>query len=189
MPGAPLSLSEREEIFLALTKNPEASWASIARRVRRHPSTIAREVESHGGRARYRPATADRTAQRYRKRARARLAMADDDLLGRNTGELRQGRSPEAIWADLRAEAAPTVPCVETIDQGLYSGALAVRPTECLRSRRPRRRRRQARHPNKRAGLPNISKRPEEVEDRTEVGHWEIDQVIGARNQSSIITF
>lgn len=49
---------------------------------------------------------------------------------------------------------------------------------------------RQARHPNARgAGLPNISARPAEVDDRLEVGHWEIDQIIGARNQSSLITF
>lgn len=189
MPGAPLSLPEREEIFLALTENREASWALIARRVGRHPTTVAREVQGHGGRAGYRSATAERAAQRCRRRPRTRLAMADDDLMERIAGELGQGRSPEAIWADLRAEAAPVVPCVETIYQGIYSGALGVKPTECLRTRRPRRRGRQARHANKRAGLPNIAKRPDEVNDRTEAGHWEIDQIIGARNQSSMITF
>lgn len=99
------------------------------------------------------------------------------------------GRSPVAIWADLRAEGAGVVPCVETIYQAIYSGALGVRPTECLRTRRARRRCRQTRHPNKRPGLPNISLRPVEVEDRSEIGHWEIDQIIGARNQSSLLTF
>ena len=64
MPGAPLSLPEREEIFLALTENREASWALIARRVGRDPTTVAREVQGHGGRVSYRPVTADRAAQR-----------------------------------------------------------------------------------------------------------------------------
>lgn len=189
MPGAPLSLPEREEISLALTLDREASWASIARRVGRHPTTIAREVTGHGGRAKYRPAVADRSALRCRKRPRDRLATLPGELRERLAIELRQGRSPEAIWADLRAESSPVVPCVETIYQAVYTGALGVKPTECLRTRRPRRRGRQARHANRRAGLPNISKRPSTVEDRTEAGHWEIDQIIGARNQSSLLTF
>lgn len=188
MPGSPLSLPEREEIFLALTEDREASWASIARRVDRHPTTIAREVESHGGRAGYRPATAERAAERCRQRPRCRLAAVPKELRDRLARELRQGRSPEAIWADLRAEAAPVVPCVETIYQGVYTGALGVKATECLRLRRPRRRGRQARHANRRAGLPNIAKRPKAVEDRGEVGHWEIDQIIGAHNRSSLLT-
>ena len=49
---------------------------------------------------------------------------------------------------------------------------------------------RQARHANKGgAGLPNISTRPAAIGDRSELGHWEIDQIIGARNQSSLLTF
>ncbi len=64
---------------------------------------------------------------------------------------------------------------------------LDVRATECLRSRRPRRRSRQARHANVRPALPNISLRPAEVNDRAELGHWEADQIIGAGNQSSML--
>lgn len=81
------------------------------------------------------------------------------------------------------------VRCVETIYQAVYTGVLGVRATACLRTRRPRRRNRQARHPNKRAGLPNITHRPEQVAERIEVGHWEIGQIIGARNRSSLSTF
>jgi len=179
------ALPEREEISLALIEDREASWASIARRVGCHPTTIAREVDRHGERAKYRPAVADRSALRCRRRPRDRLATLPVELRERLATELRQGRSPEAIWADLRAESMPVVPCVETIYQAVYTGALGVKPTECLRTRRPRRRGRQARHANRRAGLPNIAKR---VAKRSEVGHWEIDQIIGARNRSSLLT-
>ena len=190
MPGAPLSLPEREEIFLALTENRTVSWASIARRIGRHPSTVAREVERHGGRAKYRPVTADRAASRARCRPKQRLGRVPVELRERIAAELRQGRSPEAIWADLHAEAATVVPCVETIYQAVYAGTLGVKATECLRTRRPRRRCRQGRNPNRRgAGLPNISKRPESVECRSEAGHWEIDQIIGAGNKSSLLIF
>ena len=64
MPGVPLALHEREEIGRALMADPMASWAAVARRVRRHPSTIAREVDRGGGRGRYGPATAQRRAER-----------------------------------------------------------------------------------------------------------------------------
>ena len=33
MPGAPLELHEREEIFRALVEDPQAGWAAIGRRV------------------------------------------------------------------------------------------------------------------------------------------------------------
>lgn len=189
MSGRPLSLAEREEISVSLIKDPGVSWAELARRVDRHPTTVAREVTRHGGRSKYRPASADREAQRARCRPKKRILEVPGELRERIVGELRQGRSPEAIWADLRAEGARVVPCVETIYRALYAGALGVKPTECLRTRRPRRRCRQGRHPNKRAGLPNISLRPAEVDDRSDLGHWEIDQIIGARNASSLLTF
>jgi IS30 family transposase len=76
---------------------------------------------------------------------------------------------------------------VETIYTCVYNGCLGVKARECLRSRRPRRRRRQARHPNKRAGLANIGARPDTVNDRREVGHWEADQIIGKANGSSMV--
>lgn len=55
MSGAPLSLPDREEMFLALTENPTVPWAQIGRRVEFHPTTIAREVNANGGRSGYRP--------------------------------------------------------------------------------------------------------------------------------------
>ncbi len=189
MPGAPLSLPEREEISLALIEDSGSTWVSISQRVSRHPTTIAREVAGNGGRLKYRPATADRQARKALRRPRQSILQGEGPLRTRVASELRQGRSPEAIWADLRAEEAPVVPCVETIYQAVYRGALGVKATECLRMRRPRRRCRQARHANERPGLPNINKRPDIASDRAEPGHWEIDQIIGARNRSSLLTF
>src|SRR5487761_1963599 len=183
MPGAPLSLPEREEIALALIEDPMVAWAVIGRRAGRHPTTIAREVTGHGGRSGYRPAVAERSAQRALRRPRARRLAASGALRVRVTGELRLGRSPVAIWADLVAEGAERV-CVETIYAAVYAGTLEVKAAACLRMRRPRRRGRQARHASKRPAVPNIAARPAKVADRTEVGHWEADQIIGARNRS-----
>jgi IS30 family transposase len=103
------------------------------------------------------------------------------------TAELRLGRSPEAIWADLVAEGVGDRVCVESIYAAVFAGVLDVKASECLRTRRPRRRRRQTRCESKRPGLPNISARPAAVGDRDELGHWEGDQIIGANNRSSML--
>ena len=49
MPGAPLELHEREEIFRALVEDLQAGWAAIGRRVGRHPTTVAGSVPPSGG--------------------------------------------------------------------------------------------------------------------------------------------
>jgi IS30 family transposase len=187
MPGAPLSLREREEISVALIEDRSASWAVIARRIGRHRTTVMREVVANGGRGHYRPALAERRADKERCRPRPhRLALAGA-LRDRVTAELKLGRSPLAIWADLVAEGATERVCVETIYTACYAGVLDVRPTECLRTRRRRRRRRQARHETTRPGLPNIALRPSVVNERAELGHWEGDQIIGRGNHSSML--
>lgn len=186
MPGSPLSLCEREEIAGALIEDRAVPWAVIGRRVGRHPTTVAREVAAGGGRAMYRPASADRRAGVARARPRPRR-LAGGPLRDRVAMELRLGRSPEAIWADLVAEQVDGRVCVETIYQSVYGGVLGVKATECLRSRRPRRRRRQTRHAGKRPGLPNISARPAVVNDRVEPGHWEADHIIGRANSSALM--
>ena len=164
MPGAPLELHEREEIFRALVEDPQAGWAAIGRRVGRHPTTVAREINAGGGRERYGPAAAQRRAEVARRRARRRRLEAPGPLRDRICAELRRGRSPAAIRADLAAEGVEAPPCVETVYQALYSGALDVKPAECLRSRRRRRRCRQQRNPRSRSCGPNIAARPAAVE-------------------------
>ena len=187
MPGAPLSLPEREEISVALIENPATPWAEIARRIERHPTTVSREVEDRGGRHHYRPATAQRRAERDRSRARPRRLAERGPLRDRVTAELTAGRSPVAIWADLVAEHAPVIVCVESIYAALYAGVLDAKAGECLRSRRPRRRSRQTRHQSCRPALANILDRPPAVNDRTEAGHWEADHIIGKANRSAMM--
>ena len=99
MPGAPLELHEREEIFRALVEDLQAGWAAIGRRVGRHPTTVAREINAGGGRERYGPAAAQRRAEVARRRARRRRLEAPRPLRDRICAELRRGRSPAAIRA------------------------------------------------------------------------------------------
>lgn len=100
---------------------------------------------------------------------------------------MKLGRSPEAIWADLVDEQVEPALSVETIYAAVYGGVLDVQARDCLRMRRPRRRGRQARHPNRRPSLPNIGARPDVVNDRAEPGHWVADHLIGRANRSALL--
>lgn len=187
MPGIPLSLLDRDVINSMLIADREVAWVAIGRELGRHPTTIMREVTANGGRYHYRPASAERRAEHARRRPRRRRLAEPCDLRTRIQQELRQGRSPVAIVLDLDAEQVPVRPCVETIYACIYDGTLEVKPRECLRTRRPRRRSRTVRNPSTRPSLPNIGDRPTAVNERVEPGHWEADQIIGKRNQSSMI--
>lgn len=187
MPGAPLSLPEREEIGLALIEDRHVPWAVIARRIDRHPTTISREVTANGGRRHYRPALAERRSERCLRRPKTPILALAGPVRDRVTAELKDGRSPEAIWADLDAEDIAGRVCVETIYTSIYAGVLGVTARECLRMRRPRRRSRQARHANQRPALPNIGARPAAVNDRSEPGHSEADHIIGRANRSALM--
>lgn len=187
MPYLPLLLEEREEISVCLSQDHLMCWAEIGRRIDRCATTVMREVLRHGGRSGYRATAAQRACDKSRKRPKP-FKLAAGPLRDRVTTQLRIGRSPYAIWADLIADDLEKIVCVETIYRAVYGRLLDVKPTECLRSRRTRRRSRQARHPNKRAGLPNISLRPAAVNERLEPGHWECDHIIGANNASALMT-
>lgn len=186
MAQAPLTLHERDEISVALISNPDESWAVIGRSLDRHPTTIMREVERNGKRKGYRPAAADRRAQKELHRRRARELATPGALRDRVIRELTKGRSPVAIWADLRAEGLQRV-CVETIYSSLFDGTLGLKPTHCLRTRRRRRRSRTQRRVNNRPALPNIATRPVVINERLEPGHWEADHLVGKDNGSALL--
>lgn len=104
MARVPLSLLEREEISRALIENPVVPWAVVGRRIARCPATVSREVARHGGRDRYRSAVAQAAAVLARRRPRRRLLAVEGPVRDRVIAKLGQGRSPEAIWADMHAE-------------------------------------------------------------------------------------
>jgi len=188
-----LSLAEREEISLGL--GSEESYRAIARRLKRAPSTISREVNGNGGRRRYRVVHADEAA--YRKAERPKLAKLRRSrrLRARVESMLNKLWSPQQISARLRFEN-PDDPELrvshETIYQSLFvqsRGALRKELSACLRSKRTRRRPHGRKDPDGYIkDMVFISDRPAEIEDRAVPGHWEGDLILGARGQSAIAT-
>lgn len=187
-----LILAEREEISRGLLARE--SLRTIARRLDRSPSTIAREVARNGGLRPYRAWRAERSATGRARRPRfaklasnARLRGMVEDLL-----ELRW--SPQQIAWRLRQDYPHEQEMWvshETIYQSLFvqgRGALRAELTRCLRTGRTRRRTQGRYMGGEIPDMVLISERPAEVEDRAVPGHWEGDLIMGKANRSAIGT-
>jgi transposase, IS30 family len=188
-----LSLEDREEIRAGLQAGD--SFAAIARRIGRWPSTVSREVNGNGGRGRYRAVAADGAACRRALRPKPCKLGQNRRLRERVEELLRERWSPQQIAARLRREFAddPAMQVShETIYQSLFvqaRGALRKDLARCLRTGRTRRRGRG--RPDRRGelrGMVVISERPAAVDDRAVPGHWEGDLLLGAHGRSAIVT-
>jgi transposase, IS30 family len=192
-PEGRLTLDDRVEICLGLER--DESYADIGRRLRRHRSTICREVRPNGGREHYRPLEAHRRAEQAARRPKPSKLARNRALCQRVVADLERLWSPEQIARRLRAEF-PDDPEMrvshEAIYQSLYvqgRGELRRELARCLRTgravRKPRGRL------ERRGQIPDkvmISERPAEVEDRAVPGHWEGDLLMGKAGRSAIGT-
>ena len=191
MPLHALTANERDYIHECLSIDVVAVFAEIARELERDRSTISREVARNGGRHSYRPSTADDAAAVRRRRPKTPILSVESTLRDKVIELVSTGFSPVATAALCAGEADLGAVCAETIYQGVYDGTLGLKATACLRSRRPRRKkRRTAASPRASALGPNvvpISERPSEALEGAP-DHWEGDLIIGAHNQSAALT-
>ena len=188
-----LSPADREEISRGLRAGE--SCRAIARRLRRAPSTVTREVRANRGRNGYRAWRAELRRDRQARRPRT-AKLARDRVLRADVAAMLERRwSPQQIAATLRREH-PDEPerrvSHETIYRSLYvqgRGALRRELTKCLRTGRVLRKPHGQHHPGGQIrDMVLISERPGEVEDRAVPGHWEGDLLVGYNNQSAIGT-
>jgi IS30 family transposase len=185
-----LTLVEREEISRGIAADESAR--SMAGKLGRSPSTVAREISRNGGYDRYRASSADETAwERARRPKRCKLAV-NPHLRETVVRKLRGNWSPEQIAGWLKSahpgDEANQV-SHETIYRSLFVQARGVLKKELLghlRSKRTIRRSKNAgAHGDRRgqiADMVSIRERPAAVEDRAVPGHWEGDLLSGSKN-------
>jgi IS30 family transposase len=182
-----LTVVEREEISRGLAA--EHSCHAIARRIRRAPSSVSREVARNGGRVGYRAAEAEQATLRRRRRPKASKLGLYPRLRAEVEARLNLRWSPQQISAFLKVEYAQD-PDMQISDETIYL-SLFVQSRGALRKELARhlRSRRLVRHPKKqlssgRGQIPDrimISERPAEAADRAVPGHWEGDLLLGTR--------
>ena len=186
-------LSVDERIRIADLKMAGESVRSIGRHLRRSPSTISRELRRNRGKGRYGPHTAQRCAVRRRSRPKE-FKLDDRELRDVVQSKLCAKWSPEQIslhLADRFAGRPEMNVAFETIYSALYRENPLPKGLHIhLRTRRA------FRKPRGLVGqrLPRIvdmtmiDRRPTEVEDRRQAGHWEGDLIVGSNCRSAIVT-
>jgi transposase, IS30 family len=186
-----LTLDERYQIY-TLDKQ-QLNCAEIGRRLGRHRTTIARELKRNNGERSMTVGYMPTVAQKLTSQRRA----SSGALRRRVTGELKriveekimQGWSPEQISGRLRHEHDIRL-AFETIYQHVIRDDAAA---GLLRYGLRQRRRRHARTAKvatadrARAAQRHLDNRPTAANDRTELGHWERDCIVGTAGKSALL--
>ncbi|PFG97875.1 IS30 family transposase [Saccharopolyspora erythraea NRRL 2338] len=190
-----LTLPEREEISRGLSAG--YSFQAIAAFLQRAVSTISREVTKNGGRHAYRATAAQERAREQARRPKPCLLARQPALRDEIVALLGEEWSPEQIVGHLRrhgGDAAERTISHETIYRSIYTTRWKVIPRElCKRLRTGRPIRKNKRNTVKgqwRSQIIDarpIEQRPDTAQDRSTLGHFEGDLVIGA-NHSQVAT-
>lgn len=184
-------LTSEERYALSAFRKQGYSVRGIARALERAPSTISREIRRNrrkdGG---YRPFTADERARGRRSRSRRnrRFQGADWDLV---VAGLEEKWSPEQIAGRLWLLG---LLCIshETIYRYVWEdkrlgGTLYRHLRQAAKQRRKRYRSKDSR--GRLAGKRHISERPPGARNRSRVGHFEGDTMMGsARDRHCLLT-
>jgi transposase, IS30 family len=173
--------------MLSALRKQGCTQAEIARQLDRHRSTISRELRRNCSRwdGHYRPSKAiEKTAgRRSRSRRNHRFGKREFSQV---VELLRQNWSPEQISGRLKRDGLLSI-SHETIDryvwQDKYRSGSLHRHLRCATKQRRKRYR-----SGRLAGKRHISERPASVEGRSQLGHWEIDTVMGSGDQHCIVT-
>lgn len=90
-----------------------------------------------------------------------------------------------ALAAARRSGRFVTDVCINTLYSYIYAGVLQLTPRDLLRGR-PKRQS-EPKTPPKVTGAPAITDRPEYINDRSELGHWEMDCVCSSTGQTAAL--
>jgi IS30 family transposase len=184
------SVEEREKIQEMLWQ--KASIRTIARAIGRSPSSVSRELRRNFPplQKRYTPRLAHARALAHRKRRGREERLKSEALRVYVISHLKLGWSPEQIAATAH-NAVGTSISHEAIYQYVYArvskaSGLVYAHQEDLRPylarRRKRRMKKGLRKPYRieKGLLPSIDERPQAVEQRVIVGHWEDDSLVSS---------
>lgn len=186
-----LSLAEREEISRGLAAGQ--SIRSIATQLQRSPSTISREISKNKGRKKYRAIDAHDKATCARARPQRLKLQKNPVLTNYVSSRLQRYWSPEHIAGRLRLDY-PNNKRMHISHEAIYRSVYLQKVRNVLphnihgairRNRPIRHGQHDSNRGQWRSQIKNtrpIHDRPAEAEDRTVLGHWEGDLIIGGTN-------
>ncbi|MBT3274065.1 MAG: IS30 family transposase [Spirochaetales bacterium] len=181
-----LTQEEREEIMIGVRRNESAR--SIANRLERNVSVISRELKNNSTEDfRYQAYWAQKRSERRRCKSRQRERIADQYTRQYMHEKLRLGWSPEQIAGRICLDMPGKRLSYETIYQYVFKKDRSL--TKYLVCGRKNRRKRIHKR-GKRILIPHrtgIEKRPEKVNKREELGHWEADTAVSRQSKEALM--
>jgi IS30 family transposase len=184
-------LTQAERYIIASMRRQKFSVAQIALRLGRHRSTIYRECKrnktTHNGHYGAEKAHSYATARRKRSRRKPQYSQQE---LSRVEAMLRRRWSPEQISGRQRRArklriSAQTI--YRHIRRDRKAGGELWKYTRII-SKFGRKRYKSVDSRGVLRGKRHISERPKEVERRRQIGHWEVDTVMGADLRHCLLT-
>ena len=176
-------LTQNERYQISILSRADHNQNEIARLLKRHPSTISRELSRNKGLRGYRPRQAQQLCEVRAINSRNAPSIAPE-VWAAAKAELHLQHSPEQIAARLPVSH-------ETLYRRVYAdkreGGDLWRHLRCQKQRRKRYASGQNRR-GKILGRRPISQRAASVESRCRIGHWEGDTLIGAGHQQAIVS-
>jgi len=193
MPKQYKHLSIQERDLIAVLRSQGASLRSIARQLKRHPSTLSRELRRNTppiNRGYYLPHRAQARADLRWRLSHHRPRLKSPALRQYVRTHLQLGWSPELIAGRLKHQSRLPAVSHETIYQWLYAEARDLIPllARAHRKRLPRGHSRKHRKPHIPARVP-IDLRPASIQRRRQAGHWEIDTAVSRQGPAALAVF
>jgi IS30 family transposase len=169
------------------------SKAEMARRLEKDYSAVLEEIKNNSyDNGRYKALHAAALARRRRKegKRKSKKLLCDKELKESLIKGLQKKKSPDQIMGERRLMGKSFV-SVETVYSFIYSEERNL--VSFLRQKKGKYRRRHGTKNRERAReltkKRRINDRPEEINERIVMGHWEGDTVVGKNKQNGIATY
>ncbi len=195
-----LTIEEREKLQLMLWQ--KQSVRAMAKELNRSPSSISREINKNrrsDGKRLYIPRTAHERAVIKRSSRGERKMVQNSRLRNYVIKHLKLGWSPEQIAGKSEGLIGVKI-SYEAIYQYIYAqvhrdgngyirpGCEDLRPYLARRKKRRSQKGLRASYRIEKGPLPSINSRPQEVEKREIVGHWEDDLIVSKASKHALKT-
>lgn len=184
-------LSEEERDRIAVLHAQGRSVREIGRLLDREHSTILRELTRNRFGSGYNAIHAQHVAEDRKSHAGKRHPLKDKSIYAYILEKLKEGWSPEQIAGRLQFESGERVICHETIYRFIYTKALKEDRLWEYLPRKQKHRHKYHGRKTQRSRIPqrvSIHNRPQRINNRSELGHWEGDTVEGRNHKDGIHT-
>lgn len=181
-------LTEEERVEIMIGIRMKKSLRQIAKDLGRNVSVISREIKNYStSDGAYQSTWAKNRSAIKRKQCRIRNRIDDYEIRAYIEQKLKLGWSPEQIAGRLPLEIPGKTISYETIYQFIFKNRRDL--TEYLQCGRKKRRKRKNIR-TKRVMIPGrtgIEHRPEQVNNRSEYGHWEGDTAVSRQSKACLM--